>query len=84
MRQLLKSLVVGAVAISAQNALAGGLPESGSSRQRRHNISERWQHHQQRNKFGRINRVCIINRFWVFWFWRVIIGAKQRRRVHRH
>jgi len=31
MRQLLKSLVVGAVAISAQNALAGGLPESGSS-----------------------------------------------------
>ena len=31
MRQLLKSLVVGSVAISAQNALAGGLPESGSS-----------------------------------------------------
>ena len=31
MRQLLKSLVVGAVAISAQNALAGGLPESGST-----------------------------------------------------
>ena len=31
MRQLLKSLFVGAVAISAQNALAGGLPESGSS-----------------------------------------------------
>ncbi len=31
MRQLLKSLVVGAVAVSAQNAFAGGLPESGSS-----------------------------------------------------
>ena len=31
MRQLLKSLVVGAVAISAQNALAGGLPESVST-----------------------------------------------------
>ena len=28
MRQLLKSLVVGAVAVSASNALAGGLPES--------------------------------------------------------
>ena len=31
MRQLLKLLVVGAVAISAQNALAGGLPESVST-----------------------------------------------------
>ena len=31
MRQLLKSLVVGAVAVSAHNAFAGGLPESGSS-----------------------------------------------------
>ena len=31
MRQLLKSLVVGAVAVSAQNAFAGGLPESGNS-----------------------------------------------------
>ena len=31
MRQLLKSLVVGAVAISAQNVLAGGLPESVST-----------------------------------------------------
>ena len=31
MRQLLKLLVVGAVAVSAQNALAGGLPESSSS-----------------------------------------------------
>ena len=31
MRQLLKSLVVGAAAVSAQNAFAGGLPESGSS-----------------------------------------------------
>ncbi|MEL0165740.1 MAG: hypothetical protein VW918_04845, partial [Alphaproteobacteria bacterium] len=28
MRQLLKSLVVGAVAVSASNSLAGGLPES--------------------------------------------------------
>ena len=31
MRQLLKSLVVGAVAVSASNALAGGLPESTSN-----------------------------------------------------
>ena len=31
MRQLLKSLVVGAVAVSAQNAFAGGLPESSST-----------------------------------------------------
>ena len=31
MRRLLKSLVVGAVAVSAQNAFAGGLPENGSS-----------------------------------------------------
>ena len=31
MRQLLKSLVLGAVAISAQSALAGGLPESSSN-----------------------------------------------------